>query len=138
MKHVEGKKNPADGPSRRLYYAISQDYIPARLLATLAATMISKSNCNLLSKIKTPQEVNFLATKIWPTMINVSASEESQSRSIDGGLTYERMTLVPTTLHSGVTSQFLGNPKSAHFGVLKSAELESRSSHWPAMQSVIS
>jgi hypothetical protein len=43
IEHLEGKKNPADGPSRRPDYEIGSENMTAKLLATLAATTITES-----------------------------------------------------------------------------------------------
>ena len=107
------------------------------LLATLAATTITESYDDLLPEIKAAQETNFLATEIRPTLFDVSTADESQWRSIDRALTYERRIYVPAALRSRVTSLFHDNPESGHFGALKTAELVSRDFYWPAMESEI-
>jgi len=137
IKHLEGKKNPADGPSRRSDYEIGYENMTARLLASSAATTITESYGDLLPEIKTAQETDFLATKIQPTLVDVSAAVESQSTSIDGALTYERRTYIPPALRHRVTSFFDDNPESGHLRVLKTADLVSRDCYWPAMDSEI-
>ena len=59
IDHLEGKKNTADGPSRRHDYEIGYDTITANRLATLAATTITESYGYLLPQIKAAQETNF-------------------------------------------------------------------------------
>jgi hypothetical protein len=76
----------------------------AKLLATLAVTTITKSYDDLLPEINAAQETDFLATGIRPTFIDVSTADDSQWRSIDGALTYERRIYVPAALHCRVTS----------------------------------
>ena len=137
LEHQEGKKNPADGPSRRPDYEIGSENMTARLLATLAVTTITESYGDLLPEIKTAQEADFLATEIRPTLVDVSTADESQWRSIDGALTNERRIYLPVALRSRVTSLFHDNPESGHFGALKTAELVSRDIHWPGMDSEI-
>jgi len=137
IEQLEGKKNPAYGPARRPDYEIGYDNMTAQLLATLAATIITESYDDLLPEIKAAQETDFLATAIRPTLVDVSTGDESQSRSIDGALTYERRKYVPAALRSRVTSLFHCNPESGHFGALKTDELVSRDFHWPAMDSDI-
>jgi len=90
IEHLEGKKNPADGPSRRRDYEIGYEHMTAKLLATIAATTITESYDDLLPEIKAAQETDFLATEIRPTLVDVSTADESQCRSIDRALTYER------------------------------------------------
>ena len=137
FENPEGKKNPADGPSRRPDDENGYEHMTAKLLATLAATTITKSYDDLLRKIKAAQETDFLATEIRPTLVNVLTADESQRRSIDGDLTYERRIYVPTALPSRVTSHFHDNHESGHFGALNTAELVSRDLYWPAMESEI-
>jgi len=109
----------------------------ARLLATLATTTITESYGNLLPEIKVAQETDFLATAITPTLVDVSTGDESQWRTIDGALTYECRIYVPMALCSRVTSLVHDNPKSGHFGALKTAKLISRDFHFPAIESEI-
>jgi len=123
IEHLEGKKNPEDRPLRRPDYEIGYENMTAKLLATLAATTISESYGDRLPENKTGQETDFLATELRPTLDNVSTTGESQWRSIDRALTYERRIYVPTALRSRVSSIFLHNPESRHFGSLKTAEL---------------
>jgi hypothetical protein len=51
-EYRERKKNPADGLSRNPDYEIGYENISAKLLATLAATTITKSYGDLLLEIK--------------------------------------------------------------------------------------
>jgi hypothetical protein len=87
IQHLQGKKHPADGPSRRSDYEIGCEHTMAKLLATLAATTIAESYDDLLPEIKAAQETDFLATEIQPTLVDVLTADESQWRSIDGTLT---------------------------------------------------
>ena len=123
IEHLEGKQNPADGPSRRPDYEISYENTMAKLLATLAATTITESHDDLLPEIKTAQETDFLATEIRPTLVDGSTTDENQWRSIDGALTYERRIYVPAALRGKVTCHFSNNSESGHFGALKTAKL---------------
>jgi len=76
--------------------------------------------------------------KIRPTLVDVLTGDESQWRSIDGALTYERRIYVPAALCSRVASLFHDNPESGHSGALKTADLISRDCFWPAIESEIS
>jgi len=62
--------------------------------------------------------IDYLASDIRPTLLDVSTADESQWRSIIGALTYERRIYVPAALRSGVTSHFPNNPESGHFSAL--------------------
>jgi hypothetical protein len=137
IEYLEGKKNRADGPSRRLDYEIGYELMTSKLLLTLAATTITESYDDLLLEIQAAQETDFLAGEIRPTLFDVSIADESQWRSIEGALPYERRIYVPAELRSRVTSLFHDNPKSSPFSALKTAELVSRDIHWPAMESEI-
>jgi hypothetical protein len=70
IEHLEGKKNPAGGPSRTPDYEIGYEHMMAKLLATLAATTITESYDDLLPEIKAAQETDFLATEIRPTLVD--------------------------------------------------------------------
>ena len=137
IEHPEGKKNPADGPSRRPDYEIGYKHMTAKLLATLAATTMTKSYDDVLPEIQAAQETDFLATGIRPTLADVSTADESQWRSIDGALTYERRIYMTAALRSRVTSHFHDNPESGHFRALKTAELVRRDFYCPGMESEI-
>jgi hypothetical protein len=78
IDHLEGKKNPSDGPSRRPDYEIAYEHMTAKLLATLAATTITKSYDDLLSGIKAAQETDLLDTEIRPTLADESTGDECQ------------------------------------------------------------
>jgi len=137
IEHLDGKKNPADGPLRRLDQKIGHENRTRKLRATIAATTITESCGDLLPEIKVAQETDFLATEIRPTLVDVSTAAESQWRSINGALTYERRIYVPAALRHRVTRLFHDNPESGDFGALKTAELVSQDFHWPLMESDI-
>ena len=104
IEQQEGKKNPGDGQLRPPDYEISYENMTAKLLATLAATTVTKSYDDLLAEIKAAQESDISATEIRPTLLDISTADESQLRSIDGALTYKRWIYVPGALHRRVTS----------------------------------
>ena len=111
----------------------------AELLATLAATTITESYDDLLPEIKEARETDFLAIEMRPTLFNVPTTDESNWRSIDGAVTYERgisvSVALPVTvtyergisvsvaLPVTVTSLFHDNSESCYFGALKTVEL---------------
>jgi len=134
IEHLEGMKNPAESPSGRPNYEISYEIMTERLLATLAATTITESYWDLLPEIKAAQETNCSATKIRPTLVDVSTADKSQWRSIHGALTYERRIYVPAALRGRVTSLFHDNPESGHLGAQKSDKLVSRDLYWPVTE----
>jgi hypothetical protein len=63
IEHLEGKTNPADGPSRRPDYEIGYEGATARLLATLATNTVEPYN-DLLQEIKTAQAIDALAADV--------------------------------------------------------------------------
>ena len=63
VEHLEEKKNPADGPSRRPDYEIGSDRPTARLLATLAVTTVEPYD-DLLQEIKAAQAIDALAADV--------------------------------------------------------------------------
>jgi hypothetical protein len=60
IEHLEGKKNPADGPSRRPDYEIGYERPTAQLLATLATNITIEPYDDLLPAIKAAQETDSL------------------------------------------------------------------------------
>jgi len=141
IEHLEGKKNSADGPSRRPDHEISYERQIARLLATTTVQPYD----HLLLAIKAAQGTDSLAIsnklKITDTPIigNLEAkiAGESQWRLIAGALNYEGRIYVPEALQSKVISLFHDNPESGHFGALTTAELVSRDFDGPAMDATI-
>jgi len=158
IEHLEGKKNPADGPSRRPDYEKGYERPTARLLATLAATTVEPYN-NLLPAIKAAQASDSLATDVKRRIVGtpmVGDSDLSKTREpggpadddedldkqwkvISGALTYEGRIYVPAdaSLRNKVISLFHDNPESGHFGALRTAELVSRDFYWPALDATI-
>jgi len=111
IEHLEGKKNPADRPSRRPDNEIAYEHMTAKLLATLAVTTITESYDDLLPAINAAQESDCLATEIRPTFVDVSTADERQWRSIDRAQTYDMRKYVPAALRSGVSSMFPDKPR---------------------------
>jgi len=148
IEHLEGKKNPADGLSRRPDYAIGYERPIERLLAMLAATV--EPYDDLLPAIKTAQASDSLAADVNRRFIGTpmvglpdlprQADDSSKEWKVTAGaLTYERRIYVPAddTLRSQVISLFHDNPESGHFGALKTAGLVSRDFYWPAMDATV-
>jgi len=148
IEHLEGKKNPADGPSRRPDYEIGYERPIARLLATLAATV--EPYDDLLPAIKTAQASDSLAADVNRTIVGTPMvglpdlprqAEDSRKewKVTAGALTYKGRIYVPAddTLRSQVISLFHDNPESGHFGALKTADLVSRDFYWPAMDATV-
>jgi hypothetical protein len=63
IEHLDGKKNPADGPSRRPNYEIGYERPTARLLATLAATTVEPYDDHL-QQINAAQAIDALAADV--------------------------------------------------------------------------
>jgi len=143
IEHLEGKKNPADGPSRRPDYEIGYERPTAQLLATLATNITVEPYDDLLPAIKAAQETDSLVigmkSRINDTSSigNLDAKTGEQWRRVAGALTYEGRIYVPEALQSKVISLFHDNPESGHFGALKTAELVSRDFYWPAMDTTV-
>ena len=139
IQHLEGKKNPADGPSRRSDYEEGYERPTAQLLATLAATSVSPFY-DLLPAIKAAQDTDPLATdtknKIgYPGLPNgqdgsTAKVVDMQWKVIAGGLTFEGRIYVPEALRNQVISLFHNNPESGHFGALWTAEIVSSDFYW--------
>jgi hypothetical protein len=152
IEHLEGKKNPADGPSRRPDYEIGYERPTARLLATLATNTVEPYD-DLLQEIKTAQAIDALAADVKrrivgtpivdiPDLQRIDELEEDSSNEwkvTTGVLTYEGRIYVPKDdlLRNKVISLFHDNPESGHFGALKTAELVSRDFYWPAMDATV-
>jgi len=158
IEHLEGQKNPADGPSRRPDYEKGYERPTARLLATLAATTVEPYD-NLLPAIKAAQASDSLATDVKHRIVGapmVGDSDLSKTREPGGPadddedldkqwkvvsrvLTYEGRINVPAdaSLRNKVISLFHDNPESDHFGALRIAELVSRDFYWPALDATI-
>jgi hypothetical protein len=147
-----GKKNPADGPSRRPDNEIGYKRPTARLLATLATNTIEPYD-NLLQEIKTAKAIDALAADVKrrivgtpivdiPDLQRIDELEEDLSnkwKETTGVLTYEGRIYVPKDdlLCNTVISLFHDNPESGHFGALKTAELVSWNFNWPAMDATV-
>jgi hypothetical protein len=58
IEHLEGEKNPADGPLKRPNYEIGYEHMTAKLLATLAATTITETYDDLLPEIKAAKKTD--------------------------------------------------------------------------------
>jgi len=135
IQHLEGKKNPADGPSSRPDYEEGYERPTARPLATLAATTVSPFD-DLPPAIKAAQDTDPLGTDMknkigypgLPKGQDGSTDKEAdmQWKVIAGALTFEGRIYVPETLRNQVISLFHDNPESGHFGALRTAELVSR------------
>ena len=143
FEHLEGKNNPADGPSRRPDYEIGHERPTAQLLATLATNINVELYDDLLPAIKAAQETDSLVIGVksrindTSSIGNLDAKTGEQWRRVAGALTYEGRIYVPEALQSKVISLFHNHPESGHFGALKTAELVSRDFYWPAMDTTV-
>ena len=152
IEHLEGKKNPANGPSRRPDYEIGYERPTARLLATLATNTVELYD-DLRQDIKTAQPIDRLAADVKRRIIGTPIVDISDLQRIDeleedssnkwkvttGVLTYEGRIYVPKDdlLRNKVISLFHHNRESSHFGALKTAELVSRDFYRPGMDSTV-
>jgi len=63
IEHLEGKKNPADGPSMRPDYEIDYERPTPRLLATLATISVEQYD-DLVQELKRAQAIDPLAADV--------------------------------------------------------------------------
>ena len=152
IEHLEGKKNPADGPSGGPDNEIGYKGPIAQLLATLAATTVEQYD-DLLQKIKTAQAIDALAADLGHRILGTPLVDIPDLRRIDeleeesrsewkvtaGDLTYEGSIYVPKDdlLRNKVISHFNDKPGSGHFGAPKTAELMPQDFHWSALDATI-
>jgi len=131
IEHLEGSKNPADGPSRRPDYEIGYERPVARLLATLSVEPYD----DLMPAIIAAQASDRLAADVSAKLVDRpmiegtdTAREESQWKVGAGVLTYEGSIYVPAvdSLRGKVICLFHDGPESGQFGALKTTELVSR------------
>jgi len=142
IEHLEGSKNPADGPSRRGDYEVGYERPVARLMATVSVEPYD----DLMPAIIAAQASDPLAADIsaklvdWPVADGAhTTEEESQWKVVAGVWTYEWRIHFPAVDSpcGKVINLFHHNPKSGHFGALKTTELVSRDSDWPVMDSLV-
>jgi len=152
IDHLEGKKNPADRPSRRPDYEIGYDRLTARLLATLATTTVDLYD-DLVQEIRTSHAINALAADMKHRIVSTPIINIRDLQSIDEleeepskewkvttrVLTYTGRICLPQDdlLRTKVISCFHDNPESDLFGAVKTPELVSRDFHWPAKDATV-
>ena len=103
IQHLEGKKNPADGPPRRPDYEEVYERPTARLLATLVVTTVEPFS-DLLPAIKAAQNPDPLATDM---KNRIGGQDGSKDKDTDmqwkvsaGALTFEGSIYVPDALRN--------------------------------------
>jgi len=152
IEHLEVKKNPADGPSRRPDYEIGYERPTARLLPTLPTNTVAPYD-DLHQKIITAHAIDALAADVKRSIVSTPIVDIPDLQRIDeleedssnewkvttGVLTYEGRIYVPKDdlLRNKVISHFHDNPESGHFAALKTAELASREFFWPAVDATV-
>jgi hypothetical protein len=136
IEHLEGIKNPANGPSKRPDYEIGYERLTVRLLATLATNTVELYD-DLLQEIKTAQAIDVLAANMKrrivgtpivniPDLRRIDELEEDSSNEwkvTTGVLTYEGRIYVQkddllcnkvisdsTTIQNPATSELLKPP----------------------------
>jgi hypothetical protein len=161
IEHLDGTKNPADGPSQRPDYEEGYERPSARLLATTTSYQYLFANAveiepikkDLQAEIIESQKTDGLATELLRKLdkrgrdhltkqVTKQHVTEEETTTEDwavsaGALTYEGRVYVPEGLRSKVTALHHDNPESGHFGALKTAELVSRNFYWPALQTSV-
>jgi len=128
IEHLEGSKNPADGPSRRPDYEIGYEMPVTLLMATVSVEPYD----DLIPAIIEAQASDPLAGDVSAKIVDQSvidgtdtAKEEYKWKVVAGVLTYDGRIYVPVvdSLRGKVISLFHDNPESGHFGALKTTEL---------------
>lgn len=122
-EHLEGKTNNDNGQSRWPDNEIRYSIPMLTLLAILAAMAITESYGALLGDIMGVQKTVPWATKVPPTLANVSNADESKWRSIEEAVTYERTIYGTMALYISVTSNFHFSSAYSHFQALKTTKL---------------
>jgi len=148
IEHLEGKKNPEDGLSRRPDYEIRYERPIAQQLAMLAATL--EPYDDLLPPIKAAQASDSLTADVHYTIVGIpmvrlpdlprqAADTSKEWKVTAGALTYEGRiyVLADDTLRSQVITLLQEKPEYGHFGALKTAKLVSRDFYWPAMKATV-
>jgi hypothetical protein len=82
IEHLEGKKNPAYGLSRRPDYKIGIERLTARLRATLAATTIDP-DYDRLQAINTTQPIHALAADVKHRFVGTPMVDITDLKRID-------------------------------------------------------
>jgi len=148
IRHLEGRKNPADGLSRRPDYEEGYKTPTARLLATLVVTTVEPFS-NLQPAIKADQDTDLLVTDMknkigYRDLSKTGGQDGSKDKSTGmqlkvsaGALTLEGRKYVPEALRNQVISLFHYNPESGHFGALRTAELVSRDYYWLGLDTTV-
>jgi hypothetical protein len=140
IEHLEGTKNPADGPSRWPDYEIGYERPVVRLWVTAPVEPYD----DLMPAIIAAQASDSLTLDVSATLVDRPATDgtdttekETQWEVVAGAWTYGGRIHVPAvdSLHGKVICLFHHNPESGHFGALKTAKLVSRDFYWPAMDS---
>jgi hypothetical protein len=80
--HVEGKKNPAAGPSLRPDYELGYNRPTVRLLATMAATTVEPYD-DLLQEIKAAQAIDALAADVKRRIVGTPIVDIADLQRID-------------------------------------------------------
>jgi len=140
--------NPADGPSRRPDFKEGYKRPTARLLATLAATIVHPFHA-LKPAIKAAPDTDPLVTDMknkisYPDIPKTGTQAGSTDKEADkqwkviaGALTFEGRIYVPEALRNQVISLFHNNPESGHCEALRTAELVSRDFYWLGLDTMV-
>ena len=123
IEHLEGTKNPADGPSRRPDYEAGYERPAMQLLGTKESIEQQLSPYDeLMQEILTAQQQD-------PKLV-------SDSTVNPGVLTQEGRISIPNdaALQAKIIRLFHDSPESGYFGIAKTAELVSRDFYWPRLE----
>jgi len=140
IEHLEGSKNPADGPPRGPANEVGYESTLAQLLATVPVEPYD----DLMPAVIEAQASDLLAVDVSAKLVDQpiihgtdTRTEESQWTVVAGVLTYKGRIYCPAvnSLCGKVISLFHDNPESGHFRALKTTQLVSRDFYWQVMDS---
>ena len=124
IEHLEGTKNPADGPSRRPDYEVGYERPAMQLLGTKESMELSPYD-ELMQEILAAQKADPKPVHDCSPTVN------------PGVLTQKGRISIPNdaaALQAKIIRLFHDSPESGHFGIAKTAELVSRDFFWPKLE----
>jgi hypothetical protein len=149
IEHVEGRINPADGPSRRPDYAIDDSDSPEEPKDFLTFAALSARR---FERVAPPNEVETAALTLSPdveeqikeelaedeTALSMRELEELPKGWVDDELLYyyDRF-YVPQAVRMEVLRRLHDTPLAGHLGQKRTLELVQRKYYWPKMKTDI-
>jgi len=149
IQHLERKKNPADGPSRRPDWEERYKRSTTWLLATRAATTTIEPFNNRRPAIEAAHDTDPLSTDTmynmgYPGLSKARGQDKSMIKDLDiqwkviaGALTYRGKIYMLEALCNQAISLFHDKSESGHFGALRRAEFVSRDCYWLGLDAIV-